>query len=203
MTRRVFTVCSDVHQGPVGERASYMTTRWPAAWDRVRPPKLILGDRTEGWHFTKREIFNAGGPWETNVQGNHDPSGMAPGHLIVGDTVFLHGDRWDPWLYKVVGRPMSFLGVRILGLFPAQRDKLIEPIKRILRSGRYGTEAVFIGKAVKFAKRKGCRQVVFGHLHKRFRVRYNGIAVECVGHCTSGRLDFVKITVRGKRVKPV
>ena len=187
------TACSDLHRGPIWSRANDATPGWAARWAKVLEPKLRLGDMDELWQFTRQEIGELAG---TDVAGNHDASGPCKCKEIrLGDTLFLHGHQFDPWLVRWIGRPVSRLTRYAEYVWPDIDVKVGGWLKRKVRAGRYGDAERYIEKAAAYAKKRGARQIVFGHLHQRFDISRDGVHVVCTGCCCNGRLDFVPVTV--------
>lgn len=192
MGNLTITCCSDLHRGPAGHPATDATPGWAEAWSRIRGTKLRLGDMDELLQFTAEEIGALAG---TDVDGNHDEGSCGRREMRIGDTLFLHGHRFDHWSLRLLGPAVSRLFRRVERWWPDADLKATAWLQKALRGGRHGWREHYIRKATGYATKRGARQIVFGHLHQRFEVVGEGIRVVCTGSCVNGRLDFVPVEV--------
>ena len=192
MTIRDYLVCSDLHHGPQGDRANDETPGWELVWGLMPEPKLRAGDMDELWQFTAKEIGHLIG---TDVAGNHDEANCKVQEVRCGDTIFLHGHQFDPWN----SGPLKFVGKWITGLAVFLERRLHRDIDlwvaRRLKRGRGGDADAYAHKAAAYAAARGATQIVFGHLHQRFKVTIDGVRVVCTGCCCNGNMDFVTVEV--------
>jgi hypothetical protein len=200
---RIIWCCSDLHNGPAGDPRTDSTPGWAREWAPVPEGKLRLGDMSELLQFTRAELDAAGAFVATDVDGNHDRGSCGRRVIRMGDTIFLHGDQFDSRVVRWIGRPVSWLVGRAEFLWPDVDERLEGWFSRTFKSGRHGHAATYVRKAAAYAKRRGARQIVFGHLHDQFRVESNGVQVVCTGCCCGGRLDFVPVEVRFERGQEV
>jgi len=192
-----FTCCSDLHSGPPGDARTDSTYAWAEAWAKVPEPKLRLGDMSELIQFTRAELDAAGAFVPTDVDGNHDRGSSGVRELRIGDTIFVHGDRWDPRVIRWLGRPGCWLVGRLERIWPDADVRLEQWFARRFGGGRHGDAMRYVRQAVAYARERSARQIVFGHLHQRFQLLVDGIRVICTGCCVGGRLDFVTVEVTG------
>ena len=190
--RQTWTTCSDLHRGPAGHPATDATPGWAEEWYAITGPTMRLGDMDELLQFSREEIRYLAG---TDVDGNHDDGSCGRDEMQIGDTLFLHGHRFDPWGARLFERPGGWLLRRLEQRWPDADLWLGRWLVR-RRDKRRAARESYIRKAVKYAKKRGVRQIVFGHLHQRFEVVRDGIRVICTGSCCNGRMDFVEVTVR-------
>lgn len=206
---QTYAVCSDPHGGPLDHPATDMTPGWVEECEKQRHPVLVLGDGLEllqfkigaiwagaprVWRYLRRAMFEG-----RMVAGNHDKLLMklwgAPRELRKGDTIFLHGDRFDPWPVKVVGGPVSWLVGKLEFRWPDIDVRLGTWAQKTFQGGRHGNAQRYIKKAAAYARKRGARQIVMGHLHTVFNVWLGGTHIICTGSCVNGNLDFIEIHV--------
>jgi predicted phosphodiesterase len=206
----LLTVCSDLHRGKPGHPADDATPGWAEAWATVPEPKLRLGDMDELWQFTRNEIGELAG---TDVDGNHDWGSCGRGEIVIegarGRTILLHGHQFDPWWARLLGRPAASVARVLECIWPDADVRLADWGRRALELGRYGETARYVRKAARYAARRGARQIVFGHLHRRVDSVYTipfkrwlrlgrrvaAVRVVCTGCCCDGFRDFVEVEV--------
>lgn len=188
--------CSDLHRGPAGHPATDATPGWAEAWASVDYPtwqefcpgrhdrfKIRLGDMDELIQFGPEDIGELAG---TDVYGNHDKDGTCRrGELRFGNTIFLHGHQFDPWIVRWFGQSVARVAGWLECIWPDIDVK----------AGRYGDRERYIEKAAAYAKKRGATQAVFGHLHQRFEEDRDGVHVVCTGCCCNGHMDFVEVEV--------
>lgn len=196
MNHESWWVCSDLHWLAPGDPANDAT---PGARDEIDRQRarhagrlLALGDMSNLWERPRLHF----GLWVwTDVRGNHDEDTGRPLELRIGDTLFCHGHHFlDPRRQRWVGRPLC----RVLGRLERRWPRLDDWLGWLwhwLRGGRHINRRRAIRKAVKYAKRRGVRQLVFGHLHELIDTWVDGIHVVCCGCCCGGRMDFVRVVV--------
>ena len=187
------TCCSCLHKGANGHPADDATPGWREAWARVPDPKLCLGDMAELWQFRRDQIPAWVG---TDVDGNHDRGLSGKSVIRVGDTFFLHGRQFDSWPIRLLGRPVAWLVGRLEWVWPDADLRLADWFMRTFEGGRHGRKERYARAAARYARWRGARQIVMGHLHRRFDTVVDGVRVVCVGCCCNGRLDFVEVEVR-------
>jgi len=190
--------CADAHQGELGHPANDATPGWRQRWDAIPEPKICAGDMTELIQFPDMPRWQR---VPTTIDGNHDRGACGRRDLIIGDTLWIHGDQLDPWLVKWVGRPIT----RIIGLvewfWPDVDVRFGQWCQKHGKGGRYGEFGRYARKAVALAKSRRradggpIRQVVFGHLHQLAECDLEGVHVVCCGCCCNDHLDIVPITV--------
>ena len=188
-----YTVCSDLHNAPLGHPANDSTPGWREAWRKIPPPKLRLGDMDELWQFSIDEIQ----PVYTDVNGNHDSRWSSLYGDIVkhGNTIFLHGHQFDPWLVKLFGRPIAWIIGKLEKRWPDVDNLLTQWARHYIGGGRYGERERYIQLASDYARKNKATQIVFGHLHELFEEERDGVNVICTGCCVGGRMDFVEVIV--------
>jgi hypothetical protein len=185
---------SDIHQGLPGHPANDTTPGFRDEWKWIVEPKLILGDATATIQFPDLppELIIV-----PDVAGNHDRCLGAPRSLRIGDTEFLHGDLFDPWVHKVVGRPVTWAVGKLEKKWP-NADCVLDSwaLKLFVRGGRYGRAQHYLKAAAAYGKARGAKQVVFGHLHELIHnVTVDGIRITCTGCYCNDRRDIVPIVV--------
>ena len=188
----IVTCCSDLHRGPVFSKANDATTGWAEAWAKVTGHKFRLGDMDELWQFTEKEIGELAG---TDLDGNHDEGSCDWTEVTLGDTVFVHGHIFDPRWMRWVGRPITWAVGKLERIWPDADVKLEAFFQKRYKSGRHGESQKYVRKAAAYARKRGARQIVFGHLHETINQWVGDVHVVCVGCCCNGRLDFVEVDV--------
>lgn len=194
MQQETVHCCSDRHYGPKGHPATDSTPGWHDAWARTPRPRLRLGDMDELWQFPGL-AFRTG----TDVDGNHDAGSSGKDVIRRGDTLFLHGHQFDSRCIRWVGRPLCRV-VGFLERFSKNIDvRLGAWFQRRFRGGRYGEAMTYALRAASYARARGARQIVFGHLHVRFSMDLTFddclVRVVCVGACCNGALDIIPVHV--------